>query len=474
MQAQVTSQNKMKNYGKRVMNNRFFLTFLLLLLSACAPTYHEYSPAPLNTTQATKNYETQDINAPALNAWLKEQGQPADEWPKPIWDIENLVLAGEFFSTALQVESAKVAVAQASEITADQKLNPEIAISSEYHSDRDSGISPWTLGAIFSWVYEDPKKHQTRVTYAQAVTEMTKLTAAEVKWQIRDNIIDSYLDVLMAIHQRNMLVEETSILQSALNILERSLSLGQISEFEVSSTRLALQQSHLAISEIERVQTAARTQLALAVGLPANAMLNTSLDSRFIAQLPNIDTDKLALNNLQAHAVIERPDIQRALAEYVVAEADLHREVAKQYPDLTFSPGFIFDQSDNIWALANSFILPINDVYSGPIGEAEARRTLKAQEVLALQSSILQQIHQARIMYQSALKSLKNSDNLLDAVATQQATLQRQYDLGFTDSLKLIWHQREVLVMQRSRYLLEVTAWREFARLEDATMTRLN
>ncbi len=474
MQAREIYQSMMKSYGKRAMNNYFIIACYLLLLSACAPTYQTYKAAPLDTQEATTTYHTRTIDAAALKNGLQKQGFATPTWPKSTWDLESLVAVGEFYSLDLQIESAKVSVAEAAEITAGQKLNPEINLSSEHHSEHDGGISPWTLGVLFSWVYQDPKKHQTRVAYAQAVTEMTKLNVAQVKWQIRDRIVDSYLNTLVAIHQRQFITDEITLLESALTILERSFSLGQISEFEVSSTRLALQQANLSLNNIEQAQTEARTQLALAVGLPADALLTVHLDEHSFSQLPDINVANLSLDYLQAHAVKERPDLKKALAEYWVAEADLHKEIAKQSPDFTFSPGFIFDQNDNIWALASNFILPINDVYSGPIAEAKARRALKGKEILALQTSLLQHVHQAHIMYKSALKSLAYSDTLLDTATEQQKSLQRQYKLGFTDSLKLIWQQRESLYIQRARYLLEVSAWREFARLEDAAMTRLN
>lgn len=455
------------------MNKFSILLLPILSLSACAE-YRVYAPEPVDKTEALHNYQSQDIDAITLRDWLAEKGMQSKTWPRTSWDIESLVLVGEFYSTELAVEKEKVNVAEAAELTASQKRNPEIGLTSEYHSDREGGISPWTLGAMFSWVYEKPEKVQTRVDYAKAVTEVAKLSAAEIKWQIRDGVVDPYQDTLVAMTKQNLLLAETVVLQSGLDVVTRSLELGQSSEFELSSIRLELQESRLASNALTAMHIEARTELALAVGLPADAMQDVNLEMAYFSQLPSLDASKLALGALQTRALTERPDIRRALAEYVVSEADLHREIAKQYPDLTLSPGFIFDQSDNVWALASNFILPLNNVYVGPIGEAEARRSLQAQKILALQTTVLQQVHQARIIYQTRVESLQDADKLITELETRQATLQRQYDLGYTDRLTLIRHELELLKTQYSRYLLEVSAWQAFARLEDAMMSKLN
>lgn len=456
------------------MSKLFYLASFILL-SGCSTQYKTYTAKPLesDTEKSIAVYQAQNIDSTALRDWLTTQGVQNTPWPRTSWDIDSLVFVGEFFSSALAVEKAKVAVAKAAEITASQKRNPEITLNSEYHSDRSGGVSPWTLGGLFSWVYEKPEKRQTRIDYAQAVTDLAKLKAADVKWQIRDGIVDHYLDVLVASQKQIMLLEEVTVLQSMLDVLTRSMELGQISDFELSATRLALQQSELAVKALDVAKTEARTQLALAAGLPADALLKVMLDEGYFSQLPTLDMPALKLDVLQSRALVTRPDIRYALAEYLVAEADLHREIMKQYPDFTLSPGFIFDQSDNVWALASDFILPIHDLHVGPIVEAEAQRALKAEQVLALQRDVLQQVHQSRIMYQTSKETLKDADNVITELNTQQAKLQRQYDLGFSDRLALIRNQREFLAIQRSRYLLQETGWRAFWRMEDAMMSQL-
>lgn len=211
----------------------------------------------------------------------------------------------------------------------------------------------------------------------------------------------------------------------------------------------------------------------MATGLPANALDNVSLDQTVFSDLPDLNSADYKLDVLQARALIERPDVLRLLAEYVVAEADLQREIEYQYSDIILSPGFIFDQDDKLWVLAGSWILPVNHRHQGPIAEAEARREVKAQAFLAYQAKVLRQVHEARIRYLAALHTYNETSTLIQELDDRSEKFQKQFDLGYTDRLAIIRNQLEILSAKRSQYFFELSAWREFANLEDALMTRL-
>jgi len=472
MPAVVTSSSKMKSCGKRVMNKLFLFLLFVLLLPSCSE-YQTYTPAPIDIEQTTREYRTLDIKSSEVRNWLEESDQDVSVWPKAQWDVESLVLVGQHLNVDLEAAKAKIKVAEAGEITAGQKLNPKLEVSTEHHSDQFDGVSPWTFGTIFSWVYQRPEKRQIRIDYAKAVTEVARLKEFEIKWQIRDRIMDNYLDTMAAIRKKEMLLVERETVQDALDLLERSLELGQVSDFEINSTRLEMQRLMLALSKINTDQIRARTQLALATSLQANGLDDVDLDNRYFAQLPDLNSIDLELDLLQVRALVERPDVLGVLSEYVVAEAGLHREIQNQYPDIKLSPGFIFDQDDNLWTLAGAWALPINAINEGPIAEAEARRKVKAQEFLSFQKLVLGQVHETRIRYRSALETLHEADALIRDLEDRDVKIQKQYDLGYTDRLTVIRNRLEILMAQRSRFLLELNAWREFAGMEDAAMRRL-
>ena len=454
------------------MNSRVScLVCLSLLLSACAE-YQTYTPAPIDTEQTTREYRDRNLADPEIRNWLEENNHPQPQWPRKTWDIQNLIQVAYLLNPELAIAKARVKAAEARLITAGQNPEPGIEVSTEHHSRQENGVSPWTIGAIFNWVYEKPEKRQTRIDYAKAMVEVERLRQFEVKWHIRDVIIDHYLDTITATHKKEMLLKEKSVLEEGLKLLQRSRDLGQSSDFELSSTRLEIQRTRLAISEVEAELRRAQSKLALSVGLPANGLDTVELTTSEFIDLPDPNKSRLQTEELQARALVERPDVLRVLSEYVVAEAALHKEIENQFPNITLSPGFIFDQNDNIWVLAGSWLLPVTR-NRGPIAEAEARRKVKEQEFLAYQTKVLQEVHEARIGYETALDTLSEAKKLVDEVQTALKKISQQYDRGFTDRLSLIRAQLEVLLAQRSSYLLEIEAWRAFNRLEDAVMTRL-
>ncbi len=454
------------------MNIKVISICLISCLTSCAE-YQTYTPSPVDTEYTTRQYRRLGINAPEIKNWLLENNEAVTTWPRQSWNVESLILIGNYFSTDLAIAKAEVEVAKAAEVTAGQKPNPEIEFSSERHSDHPDSVSPWTIGSIFSWIYERPEKRQARVEHARALSEVAHLKQFEIKWEIRDTITDHYLDVMAANRKITMLFEEKKILQEGTEVLDQRLSHGQASDFEISSSRLELQRLRLLISETEAEQTRSKSRLALAVGLPADALNDVDLDESLYAQLPDINIYDLNLEVLQARALIERPDILITLSDYVVAEADLHREIENQYSDITFSPGFMFDQHDNVWVLGSSWMLPLNAKNEGPIAEAEARRKVREQQVLAHQGEILGQVHDARIRYKTALNILKEADSIITELTDRGRKLQRQYDLGYSDRLSIIRNQLEILIAKRARYLLELAAWRELNGLEDSLMSKL-
>ncbi|MFK8067093.1 MAG: TolC family protein [Gammaproteobacteria bacterium] len=458
---------------QKIMNTKAISICLISFLTSCAE-YQTYTPSPVDTEQTTREYRALDIDALEIKNWLIENGESVTAWPRQSWNIESLVLIGNYFSADLAIAKAEVDVAKAAEITAGQKPNPQIEIFSERHSQNQNAVSAWTVGPIFSWIYQRPEKRQARINYAKAMTEVAHLKQFIIKWKIRDTITDHYLDVVAANQKKAMLLEEKKVLQEGMEVLEQRLSYGQASDFEISSSRLELQRLRLLISETEAEQARSKSRLALAIRLPADALNIVDLNTDIYKQLPVIDIYDLNLEVLQARALIERPDILITLSNYVVAEADLHREIENQYSDITFTPGFRFDQNDNVWVLASSWMLPWNSINEGPIAEAEARRKVKEQQVLAHQGEILGQVHNARIRYETSLNTLKEADSIISELTDRGTKLQRQYDLGYSDRLSIIRNQLEILLAKRARYILELASWRELNNLEDSLMSKLN
>jgi cobalt-zinc-cadmium efflux system outer membrane protein len=111
-----------------------------------------------------------------------------------------------------------------------------------------------------------------------------------------------------------------------------------------------------------------------------------------------------------------------SLAEYAAAESALHLEVAKQYPDIHFGPGYTYDTGTHKIAFGLAGItLPVFDQNQGGIAQAEAKRKEAAARTAALQDTIFNDLDHALAHYQASLDVVQLS-------ATHLATAQKQLD----------------------------------------------
>ena len=133
---------------------------------------------------------------------------------------------------------------------------------------------------------------------------------------------------------------------------------------------MALDRNRLALHDAERRRGEAHAQLAFAIGIPGSGLDEAALSFAGVAEMP----PDLPPDLTRRQALLNRADILSALATYAASESALRLEVAKQYPDLRFSPGYKYDQGDNKWSLGLSLTLPVLDQNQGAIAEAEWKR----------------------------------------------------------------------------------------------------
>ena len=74
--------------------------------------------------------------------------------------------------------------------------------------------------------------------------------------------------------------------------------------------------------------------------------------------------------------------MRKGLLEFAAADAEVKLEVARQYPAIGLRPGYLWDQGDNVWALALDLVLPPTLGNAPAIHAAQARRETAAQSAL--------------------------------------------------------------------------------------------
>jgi len=163
-----------------------------------------------------------------------------------------------------------------------------------------------------------------------------------------------------------------------------------------------------------------------------------------------------------------RADILAALADYAASQSALQLEIAKQYPDLHFNPGYQYDQGENKWQLGLSIELPVLNRNQGPIAEAEARRDEVAARFLALQAKVISEIDRALLNRAAVLEQLQQLENLQSAQRQQLNQLEVSLQAGAADQVELLTARIEFATTELSRLDALVKKQQAIGLLEDA------
>lgn len=442
----------------------------LVLLGACG--MQRYQARPLQVEQGIAGYLARSLDAERVREYMQAHGRSPSHWPLSRWDRESLALAALALHPGLAVREAELRIAEAGVVRAGQVPNPGLNLQSEHHSDAPGGISHWLLGGILDLVLEYPGKREARQRRARAEVGAARLRLEAEAWRIRQGVLEAHARYLGARESEHLLRSRTELLEGIVDLLERRRRAGEVSAFEVSSSRLRLQRARLDGLRSRSATRMALQDLAAAIGVPGAQLERISLAGSDYTDLPVLDPARGAA--VRGAALHRRVDIRAGLQAYAIAEARLQEALKQQYPDLVLSPGYVFDQNDNIWALAGSLVLPVLNRHRGEILEAEARREQRAAEFNALQVEVIQAIDRARESYQLALSEERSAARLLADTGARQAQIVRQYDLGYTDHLAVLRGELELVEARVSLASLHRQSVAALVRLEDALQQTLS
>lgn len=402
---------------------------------------------------------------------MRSQGYPAETLPISIWGLKELTLAAFFYHPQLAVARAQWQAARAQEITAGQEPNPSITGNVEHHSKTEGGISPWTLGIGFDIPIETGNKRQARINQASSLSKAARIEIGQQAWQVRSRLQARLIEYRAALHQTGLLQREADLQSAIVQMLQKRLEVGMVSNIDFATARLQLQKLQNTLAAEAARNSELRAELAAAIGIPVHALDGIKIDDRLSAIYP---VEKLPPADMQRAALLNRLDIRSALARYDAAESKLKLEIAKQHPDIVLSPGYIFDQGDNLWTLGASLLLGLSNKNEGPIAEAEAMREVEARQFEALQARVIGKQEQALAQYASRLAELDKAESMMVAQRRNIAKSERQFKAGQIDRLEWTTTQLEGLVAEQGRLATMIRVHKALAALEDALQRPLD
>jgi outer membrane protein, heavy metal efflux system len=436
----------------------------ICLLAGCAA--QRYTPARIDASATASRFQSRSFADTGLRSFEESNlGHPVSPWPPKSWDLQTLSLAALYFNPALDLARARLATAEGAVVTASARPNPTV--------DFVPGVpAPYLLTQDFLVLIETAGKRGRRVQIAQNLDQAAQFDLADSAWAVVMGVRLALLNYLVASRNLDLLRTEEKVRGDQVAILEVVLSVGEITRLDVDLARIEASKTQVATHTAEGQTADAKAALAAAIGIPV-----TGIDGAEFSW-SNMDTppapESLSADQVRRDAVLNRLDIRRSLAQYAAAEATVHSEIAKQYPNFNIGPGYTYEERNSFFTVGFSTSLPVFNRNQGPIAEAEGRRREAAAAFLQTQAQVIARGERALAVYTAEWNEVGDAQSLYQLQETQLQIVQQSIRAGADNRLSLDAVQIQLSVLARARLDALGRAQRALGDLEDAVQRPLD
>ena len=435
----MSKQHAFNNMLKKLTIYLLAITFL----AGCAK--EKYVAKPINPQQTSAKILAKDPLSADFKAYLIKQGYKETEIPFASWGINELTASALFHHTKLDIAKAQLALANAQLETAGHKQNPTLNASLARSNQANGDIRPWSYGLSVEIPIETAGKRAIRIEEVQHLAEVARIDVADAAWQLRSQIAQDLLRYYENMARQQLLQQEVNKHSEIVNMLQKRVDIGTLSNTELGAAKLIQQKTQFSFTSEQVKKEEIIANLAADAGLSLEKFKQIPLAKVEIEAALTKQTNILKttdLQNLQQNALLNRLDVRRSLEKYAAAEAKIKLEVAKQTPDISITPGFIFDFGDKIWTLGFSSLLNLLNTdqlntSQTLIAEATQLREIEGAQFEALQANIIGDLSVANARYSVAQENLAAAKQ---QQSTQQAYMQKlnkQLAAGAIDRLEL-------------------------------------
>jgi outer membrane protein TolC len=424
---------------------RSLFSTALLTLSGCVV----YQPKPVDMAQLQRSYQDRTLAAPCIAA-IHASGA---------WRAEDIIAASHCQNPELARARAVIELAQRSGELAKRYPGLALVLSAEYAKNAPES-SPWTRGLSVDLPLDVGARKSLRTQAAALGTRMAEIELANVEAALHLAWFDAFDQLLFAEQEQRLLIQLQALWQQWQALVAQRRQEGTAT----SAESLLPQQQLLAVQtrllQLSAAKRQAQATLAGALGVPlAQTQSMTLLDSE--PDLRHFERDPDAARE---QALLQRPELLSALGSYQMAELALQLEIAKQYPEMHLSPGYIWERGLVKLPLGLALTLPALDRNQAGIAQAVAARELAARELEWVQAKLITQFDLALSNLSSANQAQALSTTQLRLAQSQLSAAQAVFADGASDHLTLLSAQLQSV----DAALAELAVRRELRRAQRA------
>ena len=289
------------------------------------------------------------------------------------WDRLDYFVAATLTNPAIAAQRAALETAVARARAAHvPPTGPTVTLTGEYARDA-AASSPWLIGGAVDIPLDQGGRRAARLALADIATLGARYDLAETIWQTRQSVRGALVSGLIARRQQALLGQLADLRIRQVAAMERRLAAGEIARSEAE--RIRSEGANVARRQRDADGAARQADQALAAAIGVRVEALAGIDPVW----PDFDAppDPAAAANADARrlAILSRADVLHALVDYQAAEAALRGEVARQYPQITVSPGYTWERGLVKLPVSLGLALPPLDGNRRAIAAAAAARS---------------------------------------------------------------------------------------------------
>lgn len=351
----------------------FLLCFMLPPLLSGQATIPFSSSAAAGSQAATQTGQS----APPAAASAPRSDRPAATQIT----LEQAITLALANSPSIKAARTQIQQSQAQETTANLRPNPVLSwdtqfipvFSGDFSTDTLNNLQQFDVGV--GYLFERGRKRQNRLQAARDQTAVTAAQVADTERTLVFNVSQQFINILLANSTLLFAQEGLRSFQETVNISEQRYKAGDISEGDYLKIKLQLLQFQTDLSSARVAKVQALGNLRQLVGY---ASLPHDYD--VVGELA-YQPLTAALADLQAKALIERPDLQAAKKGVKAANSQISLAKADAKVDVNASASFSHVSGVSSTSLFFNVPLPFFNRNQGEI--ARTRFALTGAELTA-------------------------------------------------------------------------------------------
>lgn len=299
---------------------------------------------------------------------------------------------------ALLAARTTILQSEAEEITANLRPNPTFSTDyqflpvfnpSQFNVPSSQLPLPREFDANVSYALELGGKRRARLLAARDITAVTRSTVADNERTLTFNVAQQFVSVQLAESTLELAQQNLKSFRDTVKISEDRFRAGDISEDDYLKIKLQLLQFQTDVSQAQLARAQGLSDLRQILGYESvSADYDVSGD---------FDYQPLSagLEDLQAKALLNRPDLRATRQGITAAQSQLRLQKANGKPDLTPLVGYSQAGGEHTLDVAASLPIPIFDRNQGEVARARYVVTQAQEQERATNGQVLTDVRDA-------------------------------------------------------------------------------